>query len=135
MVGGPHKGHIVRRLFVQAYRGALQSVAFRGLVSPDSRVAFLRGHTASIGEVLRQWTSAFASLPSGTFELACHPGISEPGFSGNDAIAAHREQELYALINVNIRETLDRNQIRLISYNDLLAVRAPFAQAAKAPAL
>jgi len=117
--GGPHEGGLVRRLLVQAYRAALQRVSFRALDMPDSRISFLprdRRDFIALGE---QWKRAFAHLPPGTFELACHPGLFEPGFSESDRIRALREQELQWLTGRDWRDALDRSGIRLITYREL----------------
>lgn len=120
-IGGPHAGSLGRRLSVRLYRGFLQMVAFRRFDMPNSRVSFLsrdRGDLAVLGE---RWKSTFENLPQGTFELACHPGLFERGFSENDPIRVLREEELHWLTDREWRDVLDRGGIQLISYRDLPA--------------
>ena len=128
-MGGPHEGLLLRRVAVQVYRHALQVIPFRRLDMPQSRVSFLsrdRHNLAALGEC---WKAAIASLPAGTFELACHPGLFERGFSETDRIHAQREQELQWLTDPDCRDAIDRNGIRLITYRDLSsrAVLQPMA--------
>ena len=48
-IGGPHEGIVLRRALVQAYRGVLQSIAFRNLDMPESRVSFLPHERCNLG--------------------------------------------------------------------------------------
>jgi hypothetical protein len=133
-IGGPHEGSMMRRLSVHSYRTALQFVAFHNLRMPESRISFLskyRHNLAALGEC---WKTAVASLPSGTFELACHPGLFERGFSETDRIRTQREEELYWLTNQEWRDAIDTNGIQLITYRDLLQApsREPVAREAAA---
>lgn len=115
-IGGPHDGTLLRRILVQTYRAALQSIAFRKIAVPDARIAFSFG---AADRLIAQWVRILDALPPGTFELACHPGFSETGFSETDAIALQREHELRVLMNANLRAAIVRNHIRLITYRDL----------------
>lgn len=118
-IGGPHEGPLLRRLFVQSYRAALQLCAFRNLEMPSSRVSFLsrdRHNLASLGE---RWKKAISSLPAGTFELACHPGLSERGFSETDPIRIQRELELEWLTGRQWIDAVRESGVRLITYRDL----------------
>lgn len=120
VIGGPYGGGTFRRLVVQGYRAAVQRTTFRRLVSPDYRVAISGGHSGRGSVLHERWKAALENLPSGTFELACHPGLFERGFSENDAIHARREEELVCLANRDLRDIIDRREIRLISYRDLI---------------
>ena len=122
-IGGPHAGSLGRRTSVRMYRGFLQRAAFRMFDMPDSRVCFLSrdgGDLALLGE---RWKSTFENLPLGTFELACHPGLFERGFSEGDPIRLLREEELHWLTDHEWRDVLDRSGIQLVSYRDLPARR------------
>ena len=122
-IGGPHAGSLGRRISVRLYRGFLQTVAFRMFDMPDSRVSFRsrdRDDLALLGE---RWKTTFENLPPGTFELACHPGLFERGFSESDAIRLLREEELHWLTDREWRDVLDRSGVQLISYRDLRAQR------------
>jgi predicted glycoside hydrolase/deacetylase ChbG (UPF0249 family) len=134
-VGGPHEGPVARRLSVQAYRATLQQLAFRSLQMPDSRISFLsrdRHDLAALGE---RWKSALASLPTGTYELACHPGLFERGFSETDRIHAQREEELHWLTDPEWRDAAKRHGMRLISYRDMSERRALQPDTDEAPVL
>jgi chitin disaccharide deacetylase len=133
-MGGPHEGGILRRLLVHAYRSTLQSAILHKFNSADSRVCFLsldRRKSDSLGE---RWKAAFESLPPGTFEFACHPGLFERGFSESDPIHRQRENELCWLTDPKMRQAIDRNRIQLITYADLREVRRPHHAAAEVAA-
>jgi predicted glycoside hydrolase/deacetylase ChbG (UPF0249 family) len=134
-IGGPHAGPLARRFSAQLYRGALQVLELRRLRMPDSRICFRsRGHhdLAALGA---DWISSFGNLPAGTFELACHPGLFERGFSETDSIHLQREEELRWITSPEWREAIDRNRIRLISYRNLTESRAAEGVASRAPVL
>jgi len=127
-IAGAHAGDLVRRILAHAYRRTLQSVAFRRFDMPDSRIAFLASERRAVETLGGCWKAAIAHLPGGAFELACHPGLFEPGFSETDAIRVQRELELQWLIDPEFRHVLDRSGVQLISYRDLR--REPLAHAA-----
>lgn len=117
--GGPHEGGVARRLLVHAYRTSLQKIALRSFQMPQSRVSF-RAHdrhdNASIG---RSWIAALDHLPVATFELACHPGFFEHGFSESDRIAEQRQEEAKWLVSDELRAAVARNRVQLIRYADV----------------
>lgn len=118
-IGGPYNGFVVRRLAAQAYRTVLQTTLLSGLTSPDSRISFLERDRRDPDVLSERWTATFDHLPPGTYELSCHPGLFDPAFSCTDRIHAEREAELHCLTDHAVRGVLERNGIRLISYNDL----------------
>jgi chitin disaccharide deacetylase len=122
-IGGPHEGSLARRACVRVYRGFLQAVAFRRFDMPDSRVSFLSRDRRDLSVLGERWKSALESLPPGTFELACHPGLFERGFSEGDPIRVQREEELHWLTDHDRRDVVDQRGIQLISYRDLPARR------------
>lgn len=133
-IGGPHEGSMVRRLSVHLYRTALQLIAFRKLRMPKSRISFLskdRHNLTALGEC---WKAALASLPPGTFELACHPALFECGFSETDRIRTQREEELYWLTNPEWRDVINSSGVQLITYRELFETpsRQPVAREAAA---
>jgi predicted glycoside hydrolase/deacetylase ChbG (UPF0249 family) len=123
-IGGPHEGSTGRRILVQTYRAALQTIVFHGLESPESRISFLSSDRRRLETMGERWKCAFAHLPQGNFELACHPGFYEKGFSETDPIHLQREEELQWLTNRDFRDVLDRCGIRLINYNELKSASA-----------
>jgi chitin disaccharide deacetylase len=118
-VGGPHEGGIARRVFVQLYRRVLQAAVLRKFRTADSRISFLSKERRDLDELDHAWRRAFHSLPHGTFELACHPGIPETGFSETDPIHRQREDEFRWLTDPEFRECIRLNGIELITYRDL----------------
>jgi len=118
-LGGPHEGGLVRRLFVQIYRRALQASVLRNFKAPDSRVSFLSKERKQLDRMDQVWRRTFHGLPAGTYELACHPGILEKGFSETDPIHRQREDEFRWLTDPEFRECIRLNGIELITYRDL----------------
>ena len=133
-LGGPHDGSPMRRVCVQAYRRSLQTVWFRKFDMPSSRVCFLSRDRHDLDPLGKEWKLAFANLPPGTFELVCHPGLFERGFSESDRIRNQREEELHWLTDREWRDVLDRSGIRLITYRDLSreSIHEPATQEAHA---
>ncbi|HTW24426.1 MAG TPA: ChbG/HpnK family deacetylase [Candidatus Baltobacteraceae bacterium] len=118
-MGGPHAGPLVRRVSVRLYREFLQTVLFRKLDMPASRVSFRARDREDLDLLGERWKSTFENLPTGTFELACHPGLFERGFSESDPIHELREQELHWLTDHEWRDAVERSGIQLISYREL----------------
>jgi predicted glycoside hydrolase/deacetylase ChbG (UPF0249 family) len=133
-LGGPHEGGLLRRLSVQAYRAAVQAIFLGGLIAPGSRISFLSRERHHAGDLKQAWRSTLEHLPAGTFELACHPGLYEGGFSETDRICAQREEEFRWLTDPELREVVAWNQIQLITYRELCECRAVSHAAAAAVA-
>lgn len=124
-LGGPHEGGPLRRVLVHSYRSALQSTILRRFVSPDWRISFLSRHRADPSQIAPQWRLALHNLPPGSFELACHPGLSDPRDDDSlDSIRSQRKEELHRLLNPELRDIIARCGIRLITYAQLAAWRA-----------
>jgi len=134
-IGGPHEGGLARRVLVQAYRSALQHIVFRRLDMPGSRISFHSCDRHNLEALGERWKAAIANLPRGTFELACHPGLFERGFSETDAIHVQRELELQWLTAREFGELIERSGIRLITYRDVGERPIPQPAATEAPAL
>jgi predicted glycoside hydrolase/deacetylase ChbG (UPF0249 family) len=119
MATGPYAGSIFRRMAIGAYAEVIQRVVLKNLSFPDSCVVQhprFRGTLASISDGLR---AILESLPAGAYELGCHPGLSETGFSETDTIRERREIELAALTKPQLRSVIEHNGIELISYRQL----------------
>ena len=58
-------------------------------------------------------------IHEGITELSCHPGYSEPGPQSGYSI--EREVELQTLCDPIVRKAVGEQQIRLISYADLMS--------------
>lgn len=133
-LGGPHEGNVLRRVLVQAYRQALQRTIFRRFDSPGSRISFHSKDRKDTSSLRDRWKLALENLPPGTFELSCHPGLFECGFSETDAIRTQREQEMIWLTDVELREVIERRGIRLINYRELRRTASLQSQNAEAAA-
>jgi predicted glycoside hydrolase/deacetylase ChbG (UPF0249 family) len=123
--GGPHEGGIIRRLFVQGYRSALQKALLRKFHSAHSRVSLSQQARRDSTNLKSHWLATFKNLPEGTFEFACHPGLPERGFSENDPIHLQRKQELRLLLDPEVQSVISRSGIQLISYRELVAAPQP----------
>jgi predicted glycoside hydrolase/deacetylase ChbG (UPF0249 family) len=119
VLGGPHEGGVVRRLLVQGYRTALQKTVFHKFSSADRRISFPSAARRDSTTLGGGWKTTFENLSAGTFELACHPGFFERGFSESDPIHRQREDELGWLTSPEMREVIDGRDIHLISYREL----------------
>jgi predicted glycoside hydrolase/deacetylase ChbG (UPF0249 family) len=133
--GGPHEGSLARRLLVQAYRTGAHATSLRRFLSPQSRISFQSRDRHNLTVLGERWLAAFANLPPGIFELACHPGFFEKGFSECDPIHLQREEELHWLTSRDFRKAIDRIGIQLISYADLAGELATVRVAQHAAAM
>lgn len=129
--GGPHEGAIARRLLVEGYRTALQKIALRSFQMPHSRVSFCADDRRDYASIGRSWITALDHLPAETFELACHPGFFERGFSESDRIAAQRQEEAKWLVSDELRAAVARNCVQLIRYADVSRNTAPQIETAE----
>lgn len=134
-LGGPHEGPLQRRMFIRACRATLQFGAFRALRTPDSRISFRSRDRHNLDALGEQWKAALLNPPAGTFELSCHPGLFERGFSETDAIHAQRERELEWLTSSELRDAIERSGIQLITYRDLVANHTAQPASREEPAL
>ena len=84
-----------------------------GLATPDGVVGVIE--TGSFDRsLLRQ---ALADLPEGTWELVCHPGHDDAALrASHTRLQASRDQERQLLTSPELRQFLDEQEIRLISY-------------------
>jgi predicted glycoside hydrolase/deacetylase ChbG (UPF0249 family) len=118
-IGGPYAGHAHRRVLVSAYNCYVQNALLRGLRLPDASFTShpkFRGDLTLLDE---GWKSGLASLTPGTYELGCHPGLYESGFSELDSIRDRREVEFRLLTESSYKRLIERNNIRLITYAEL----------------
>ena len=118
-IAGAYSGPLYRRLLLKSYMSALTHTALRSLQTPDFRLAAhprYRGKLESLGEA---WKKATEDMPPGSFELECHPGLSEAGFSETDRWRSRREMELRLLTDPDFRRSIEENGIELINYSEL----------------
>jgi len=118
-IGGPYGGPVYRRLLMMAYMQWLQQVILRNLTLPDSCFVHRARYRVSLELLCAGWTEALANLPAGTYELGCHPGLSEAGFSEFDSFSARRELELRILTDPEFRSVIEASEIDLITYRAL----------------
>lgn len=115
---GVYQGRFVRRAAVHAYRTAAQQAISRKFAMPHSRIC-LSAKAGMDAAVADRWIDVLNHLPSRDFELTCHPGFAEAGFSLTDRIARQRKEDLALLLDSRFRSAVARNGIRLIRYADL----------------
>lgn len=128
-IGGPYGGRVERRLLVAAYNEWVQRVALRGLDLPDACFVYHPRYRSSLNLLAEGWMAALANLKPGTFELGCHPGLSETDFRESDSFSARRELELHILTDRSFRRAIDSSGIELITYRQLAgAARAGVQQ-------
>ena len=63
--------------------------------------------------------SIINSVPEGTSEIMCHPGYVDDAFAKESVYNFQRERELKILTNPSVKETLDAQNIKLITFTDL----------------
>ncbi|HYK49068.1 MAG TPA: ChbG/HpnK family deacetylase, partial [Terriglobales bacterium] len=88
-----------------------------GLSTPDGVVGVIE--TGSFdSSLLRQ---ALAGLPDGTWELVCHPGYDDADLrAANTRLLRSRELERQLFTSPELRQFLEEQGIRLISYRQLV---------------
>ena len=114
-----HAGSLPRRVAIIAYNALLQHVIFSDLKLPDAGVALhpqFRKHLALVPDA---WISALQHMTPGTYELWCHPGYYQEGFSETDPLRERRTLEVSLLESQQLRETLAQSGIELVSFKDL----------------
>jgi hypothetical protein len=100
----------------------VQFIAFCRFAMPDCCLVPTPRYRDDPEKLREGWTSALKTVPPGTYELGCHPGISEPAFSKNivwSEWAKRRESEVVILTNPQLRAVIEGNDIRLISFRQL----------------
>lgn len=118
-LGGPHVGPLYRRIAAKSYLEFLQSVVFRGLHLPDAGVTFHPSYGNAPDRLPEAWQSTFEYLPEGAYELWCHPGFMQAGFSETDSLSGRREQEITILLDPKLRDIAARRELQLINFSQL----------------
>jgi len=97
----------------------LQRIKRAGLRTPDGVVGVIEtGSAESSGysSLLRQ---TLASLPEGTWELVCHPGYNDADLrAARTRLLDSREEERRLLTSAELRQFLEEQTIRVISYQE-----------------
>jgi predicted glycoside hydrolase/deacetylase ChbG (UPF0249 family) len=119
VVCGAFRGTVYRRVAITAYTALLQRTAFRDLLLPRAILTAHPKYRRDLRQLGHGWGMAIRNLPPGIFELPCHPGFSESGFSEQDKLRERRELELRILTNASFRTLIQQNGIRLSTYSEL----------------
>jgi len=114
-----HAGSFLRRAGVYFYNYFLQSVVFRNLKLPDAGVAFHPSFRGKLDKLPDAWNFTLKNMPGGTYEIWCHPGFPEKGFSETDPLREQRSLELGILTSPQLTETIHDAGIRLTNFNQL----------------
>lgn len=86
-----------------------------GLLTPDGVVGVIETGTVD-NSLLRQ---TLASLPEGTWELVCHPGYNDADLGATRTrLLDSREAERRLLTSAELRQFLEEQKIRIISYRE-----------------
>jgi hopanoid biosynthesis associated protein HpnK len=101
-------------------RQFLQRTKRAGLLTPDGVLGVIEtgaGENSGYGSLLRE---TLANLPEGTWELVCHPGYNDADLrAAGTRLLASRDDERRLLESADLRQFLDEQKIRIISYKDL----------------
>jgi len=118
-LGAAHAGSFYRRVAVKAYNHVLQSALFQGLKAPDAGVALHPRFRGRLDRLADAWCFAIENMPPGTYEIWCHPGFREKGFSQSDALYLQREVELAMLTDSRLSAAIRRAGIHLVNFQAL----------------
>ncbi|HTV59529.1 MAG TPA: ChbG/HpnK family deacetylase [Verrucomicrobiae bacterium] len=120
-LAGPYAGPLLRRVAVKAYLEFLHLITFRDVALPDAGVSLHPKFDRNTESLASAWKSTLEYLPSGTYEMWCHPGFWDPGFSETDKLAPQRECEIRVLTDPTLREIVSRKGIELIGFEQIPA--------------
>ena len=118
-VAGAHAGGFLRRVVVNSYNTILQSAVFVSLRTPDSGIALHPRFRGRLSELPEAWMFALANMPVGTYEIWCHPGFAERGFSDDDPLREQRCVEAAMLVDPLLSELISQAGIQLITFKSL----------------
>ncbi|HEX3742101.1 MAG TPA: ChbG/HpnK family deacetylase [Terriglobales bacterium] len=94
------------------FRNALEE---SGILTPDGCV----GIAVTGGLTLETFRQLIESLPEGTWEFVTHPGYNDAELDGvNTRLRHSREKELAILTSPEVKELLQREQVKCISYRE-----------------
>ena len=94
-------------------------MVFRNLKLPDAGVAFHPAFRGKLDKLPEAWNFTLKNMPGGTYEIWCHPGFPEKGFSETDSLSEQRSLELGILTNPQLTETIHEAGIRLTNFKQL----------------
>jgi len=124
------------RMLRTVSRQFLQRTRRAGLRTPDGVIGVIEtGTVESFGysSLLRQ---TLADLPEGTWEFVCHPGYDDADLRGaGTRLLESREEERRLLTSAELRQFLEEQKIRVISYREFTeASTEKFAEPSRKPA-
>ncbi len=119
-------------------RQFLQRTKRAGLLTPDGVIGVIEtgssdraGDGSGYSSLLRQ---TLANLPAGTWELVCHPGYDDAELrAAGTRLLESREEERRLLMSAELRQFLEEQRIRVISYQEFAEKSAELSRKA-APA-
>lgn len=117
----PYAGPVYRRMAVKAYLEYLHLVTFRDIALPDAGVSLHPKFDRNLQSLEPAWKSALENIPCGTYEMWCHPGFWDRGFSETDKLAPQREQEIRILTDPAVRDIVGKKGIELIGFEQIAA--------------
>ncbi len=88
-----------------------------GLFSPDHLLGFIDSGRLSEELLVKM----LGSLEEGATELVAHPGFLDPQVLDDYRWHVNCEYELYALVSRRVRQAVEENNIKLISYKEALS--------------
>jgi len=87
-----------------------------GIGSPDGVIGIIE--TGSMDDILLR--QALEGLPEGTWELVCHPGYADDDLRAvRTRLVESRERERDLLTSPELREFLEKQKIRVVSYREV----------------
>jgi predicted glycoside hydrolase/deacetylase ChbG (UPF0249 family) len=86
---------------------------------PEAGVAFHPAFRGKLDQLPEGWNFTLKNMPAGTFEIWCHPGFPETGFSETDRLSEQRQLEIKILTDPQLKTTVQDAGIRLTAFNQL----------------
>lgn len=110
-----------QRAAVQVFgRYLMRRARRRGLRMCDRRLTIDAGSDRSRGRMLETWVQIARGCPPGTNEIVCHPGYVDDDLRRwAKKTLDQREEERRALGDPRLREALEENSVRLITFHDI----------------
>ncbi len=100
-------------------RQFLQRTKRAGLLTPDGVVGVIETGATEDGGYRTLLRQTLASLPEGTWEWVCHPGYDDADLeTAGTRLRRSREEERQWLTSPELRQFLDEQKIRVISYRE-----------------
>jgi hopanoid biosynthesis associated protein HpnK len=97
----------------------LQRTKRAGLLTPDGVIGVIETGSVESSGYSSLLRSTLASLPEGTWELVCHPGYNDADLrAARTRLLDSREEERRLLTSAELRQFLEEQKIRVISYRD-----------------